>query len=149
MKEPLKEPDRTTIANLSKIYLTGMGGATNIGKEDIVKKKAMYLPVKPGSGADFRYSGNEITDTEENRRAKRCSQKKKSDKKPCGGKCVYRRNTVTHLTRGKAILMMIAATNLTRRRVKGVTAKQRTIGEHPDEMEILTRTVPLETLSLH
>lgn len=52
------------------------GGTNRIGKEAVVKKKTIYLPINPGNGADLRYNGDERSDTDEICRGKRYRQKK-------------------------------------------------------------------------
>lgn len=84
LKKLTQELDRAKVASRSRVSPTGMEGTNHIGEEPVVKEMTIYLLMNPDSEADFRYKGDERSDTDQDRCRERYRQKKKSDKKSRG-----------------------------------------------------------------
>lgn len=103
---------------------------------------------RPGNGADFIYSGDEKSDTDENCREKRCCQKKKDDKKLRSGNSKQRRPTDSSGS-DEGDSDDNQDNKPERKKVEAIAAEQRTAGGYSAKIGIPTQNVPLETRLLH
>lgn len=91
LKQLTQESDRATVENLLKVHQVGMEGTARIVEEEVLKEMAIYLHANPGNRADFRYTGDERQDIDEDCRGRRYRQKKKSNRKYRGGRSTQKK----------------------------------------------------------
>lgn len=134
-------PDRSKIANLSKVYPTGMEGTTRSGEESFVSEKAIYFPMNPVveriSDAPGTKDPTPMRTVAENYIAGR----RRAIESPVAV-TLNRRSTVNHFIWMEATPVMITTISWTGRMAETVAVTQSTADEYPHGIEIPTRMIP-------
>lgn len=108
-----------------------------------MKYKTIYRPIRPGTGADLRYTGDARSDTDEDQ-CKKFSRKRAIQNGVA--EIVNQGSRATLLTRTEATKKMIATKNLTGRSFGAIDQKEKNTDGNPKEIKIPTQMVSSETL---